>query len=341
MHTWPFTNIPPELFETLAMTSGPSVEALTQSAASHGSRSPRMLRNKAMRILIQHHGKVRKFVVVESSDRDGSLTLVMRRDGVNTSGVSWSTKPGEREAMHQDFEMPRPKNKRITVHQSGRVNYHENGSTIFIEPLTRTTKAFCIYCYRIPALHKLDLHAEDTGTEDAIFDLSSFGNSPVSFSVLIGPASFTPPENALKLTYGAEGYSIVIAVDSEPFPVPAGYEEHFTTLVPQRGPFLEQQMAEDQALICFHRAITGSQGPVLYHPNGDGFIRLVFSVPMRIAPKFKIAFVDPNLHVAEQDVQRDSRSDKVMLKFKVRIRQTGQIVREQVAVKSIELDAQL
>ncbi|NBS15818.1 MAG: hypothetical protein EBT06_03960 [Gammaproteobacteria bacterium] len=294
-----------------------------------------------MRVIIQNNGGLRKLLVVASSDRDGSLTLVMRREGVSRSRVSWSTKPGEQEPTQLSFDKPRPKNKRITVHQSGRVNYHENGHTIYIEPLTLITQGTCIYCYRVPSLHKLDLHTEEVDEEDAIMDLSDLGNAPVSFSVWIGTAAFMPPGKAIKLTYDVEGYSIAIEVDAEPFPVPEGYEDHFVAIIPERGPFLDQQMAEDQAMISFHRTLTGSLGPVFYHPNGEGIVRLIFSVPMRIAPKFKIELADPDLHVAEQYVQRDARSEKVMLRFKVRNRRTGQIIRQQVSVKSIELDAEL
>lgn len=291
-----------------------------------------------MRILILHKDSLRKFMVVESSDRDGSLTLVMRREGTSTSHATWSTKLEEQEPKQVDGL--RTKSKRITIHQSGRVNYHENGNSIFIEPLTRTTRTTCLYGYRIPALEKLDLHLNEPGG-DAIFDLSDLDDGPVSFSVLIGPLSLATLGKVVKLAYESEGYSLVIAVDTTPISVPLGYENHFTTLTPQRGIFLEQQMAEDQALIFYHQALTGSKGAVLYHPNGEGVIRLIFSVPMRVSPKFKIELVDPMLHVSEQDVQRDPRSDKVMLKFKVRNRYTGQIVRQEVAISSIELDAEL
>lgn len=284
---------------------------------------------------------MRKFVVVESSDRDGSLTLVMRREGASTSRAAWGTRPGEQEVRQVDFEVPRPKSKRITIHQSGRVNYHENGSSIFIEPLTFTRRTTCVYGYRVPALEKLDRHQNASGEEDAVFDLSDLGDGPVSFSVFIGPSAMVPPGRAVKLAYDAEGYSLAIAVDAVPVPVPTGYEDHFTTLTPEQGPFLEQQMAEDQAMISYHQALTGTNGIVLYHPNGEGVIRLIFSVPMRIAPKFKIELVDPELHVPDQDVKRDGRSERVMLKFKVRNRRTGQIIRQEVAVKSIELDAEL
>jgi hypothetical protein len=198
-----------------------------------------------------------------------------------------------------------------------------------------------VYSYRVPALEKLDLHPDASDGEDAVFDLSDLGDGPVSFSVFIGPSSLVLPGRAVKLDYNVEGYSLAIAVDAVPIPVLAGYEDHFTTLTPERGPFLEQQMAEDQAIVSYHQALTGTKGIVLYHPNGEGLIRLIFSVPMRIAPKFKIELVNPELHVPEQDVKRDGRSERVMLKFKVRNRRTGQIIRQEVAVKSIELDAEL
>jgi len=294
-----------------------------------------------MRILVQHKGSLRRFLVLESSDRDGSLILVFRREGVSTSRASWSTKPGEQEPRQLDFEEPRSKSKRMTIHQSGRVNFHENGRKIFIEPLTRTTRVSCVYGYRVPALDKLDLYTDPVGEEDAVFDLSELGDGPVSFSVFVGPTALVPPGKAIKLTYDAEGYSVAISVDGTPFLVPTGYENHFTTLTPERGHFHEQQMAEDQAMIAWHQALTGSAGPILYQPNGEGVIRLIFAVPMRIAPKFNIELVDTELHVSDQDVQRDGRSEKVMLKFKVRNRRTGQIIRQQIAVRSIELDAEL
>ena len=163
----------------------------------------------------------------------------------------------------------------------------------------------------------------------------------MSFSILLGPRDLVIPGRAIKLVYEAEGYTIGICVDQAPFGVPVGYEDHFTTLTQKVGPFSEQQMAEDQALISYHQALHGSTGPILYQPNGEGVIRLVFSVPMRVAPKFKIELADPDLDVSDQDIQRDSRSDKVMLKFKVRHRQSRQIIRKAVAVRSVELDAEL
>ncbi len=280
-------------------------------------------------------------MVLETSDRDGSLSLTIRREGVSPSRISWSTRPQEHEPKTTEFYTPSPKNKRITIHQSGRVNYHQNGNSIFIAPLTKTTQPFSIYGYRVPALDKLDVHNKDIAEEDAIFDLSDLPEGPASFSVLLGPGDFTPQGRAITLGYEAEGYSVTVQVDPVTLVLPADLNEHFTTLTPDRGLFPQQQMAEDQAMISYHQALTGAPDAILYAPNGEGTIRMVFAVPMRIAPRFNIELVDPELHVSDQDIQRDERSEKVMLKFKVRNRKTRQIIRQAVAIKSIELDAEL
>lgn len=280
-------------------------------------------------------------MVLETSNRDGSLSLTIRRKGVSTSRKSWSTSCGEQEPKTLEFDQPRPKSKRITIHQSGRVNYHENGTSIFIAPLTQTTQPFPVYGYRVPALDRLDVHNEAIAEEDAVLDLSDLPDGPVSFSVILGPGEFTPEGRAIKLAYAAEGYSLTVQVDPITFPLPADLNQHFTTLTPDRGLFPQQQMAEDQAMISYHQALTDASHVVLYAPNGEGTIRMIFSVPMRIAPRFKIELADPELHVSDQDVQRDGRSEKVMLRFKVRYRKSGQVIRQPVGIKLIELDAEL
>ncbi|WP_290905352.1 hypothetical protein [Aquabacterium sp.] len=280
-------------------------------------------------------------MIFETSERDGSLSLSIRREGLSLSKTTWSTSPEKQDPKITEFDTPKPKNKRITIHQSGRVNYHENGNSIFIAPLTRTTQLFPIYGYRVPALEKLDFHNEAIEEEDAVFDLSELPEGPVSFSVLLGPGDFVPQGRAIKLGYEAEGYSVTVQVEPVTFIVPAELSEHFTTFTPERGLFPQQQMAEDQAMIAYHQALAGAPGEILYQPNGEGVIKMVFAVPMRIAPRFKIELADPALHVSDQDVLRDKRSEKVMLKFKVRHRKSKKIIRHAVEISSIELDAEL
>ncbi|MBN5149592.1 hypothetical protein JY458_01195 [Stenotrophomonas maltophilia] len=294
-----------------------------------------------MRILVRHGSVIRKLMTLETTDRDGSLIMTIRRDGHSTSRTSWSTATNEAVPVTFEFDRPKPKNKKITIHQSGRVNYHQNGRSIYIAPLTKTERPFQIYGYRVPALDKLD-ECESTDTvEDVIVDLTNLPAGPISFSVIIAPIEFSPSSHAVKLTYEAEGYSVVVQLDAVTLAAPEGLEDQFITLTPSAGLFAEQQMTEGQAIIAHHQALTGAAGPIAYTPNGEGVFRIIFAVPMRIAPRFSIELVDPELFVSDQDVLRDSRSETVMLKFKVRRRSSREIIRRAVDIKSIELDSEL
>lgn len=293
-----------------------------------------------MRIIVQHGGVLRQFAVIESSGRDGSLTIVMQRNGETHLRAVWTSRPAEQSIQKVEYQTPRLKSKRISIHQSGRINYHENRRIIFVEPLTRVTRIFPVYGYLVPNLSKLDLHTKLPVDDDVVIDLSDL-DGPVSFTIVLGPKNHIFSGRALKLAYEAEGYALVICVDQAPSMVPAGYENHFVSFTQESGLFDRQQMAEDQALIAHHQALSGSKGLIIYQPNGEGEIKLVFSVPMRVAPKFKIKFSDPDLGVLDQEAIRDGRSDKVMLRFKVRHLRSGQVIRRNVAIISIELDAEM
>ncbi len=294
-----------------------------------------------MRILIRRGPVVRKFMTLETTDRDGSLIMTIRRDGYSSSRTSWTTGTKDAEPSTSEFDTPKSKNRKITIHQSGRVNYHQNGGSSYIAPLTKTEMPFQIYGYRVPAIDKLDEHESTGATEDPTIDLSDLPEGPVSFSVLIAPIEFEPSSRAVKLSYNAEGYSVVVQTDPVAFSVPEGLENHFTTLTPSSGLFGEQQMTEEQAMVAYHQALTGTADLIVYRPNGEGVIRVIFSFPMRVAPRFVIELADPELYVSDQDVQRDNRSETVMLRFKVRRRSSGEVVREAVDIRSIELDAEL
>lgn len=66
---------------------------------------------------------------------------------------------------------------------------------------------------------------------------------------------------------------------------------------------------------------------------------MIFHAPMVIAPNVKIELSDPELYVSEKDFFREKRSDKVMLKFKIRNKKTKKIIREPVEIRLIELCA--
>jgi hypothetical protein len=73
---------------------------------------------------------------------------------------------------------------------------------------------------------------------------------------------------------------------------------------------------------------------------GEDVGLLVFSVPMRIAPRALIECPDPDLVVEIIDQNLDRRV-RVQLRFKVRNAKTREVVKGAVAFRRIELDAEL
>jgi len=88
-----------------------------------------------MRVLIGHRGRRYRFLGVDSSTRDGSLNITVRRAGTSAFSYRWEAQAGAAEPVRVDFTPQRAKNKKITVHQSGRINFHETGESIYVEPL--------------------------------------------------------------------------------------------------------------------------------------------------------------------------------------------------------------
>ncbi len=62
---------------------------------------------------------------------------------------------------------------------------------------------------------------------------------------------------------------------------------------------------------------------------------------MRVVPKVNIEPADPELYVAAEDIIRELRTQRVMLKFKVRMKGTKEIVKKIAPIQNIALDAEL
>lgn len=293
-----------------------------------------------MRLLVIHAGQRYRFLSIDSSTRDGSLVIIIRREGEGSITYQWGTRPEVQTPVQTELPPGRSKNKKITVHQSGRINFHEIGQNIYIEPLTAITKTACIYRYRIPKISHLTPFDSAPDAEDCDFDLSALADESHSFSLYVGPANVASNSHAVKLAYLSR-YAFLIALDTETYIPPSNFLEHFVTLKPERGTVGSQVMSEDQALIAYHQALNETKELVIYGPNGAGVWQVVFAVPMRIAPKMTIEIDDPTLYVDEGDIERDLRVATAMVRFKVRNRAAKAVVQTPVAFRSISLDANL
>lgn len=154
-----------------------------------------------MRLLVAHGGRRYRFLNIESSTRDGSLSIAVRRDGKSRITFQWGARPGEETPTQIEMSPERAKDKEITIHQSGRINFHEIGRSIFVEPLTKIAKTTAIYRYRIPSISRLTPFDSSPDAEDCEFDLSDLANEAQSFSVLIAPEATAPNARAIKLGY--------------------------------------------------------------------------------------------------------------------------------------------
>ncbi len=265
-----------------------------------------------MRVLLGWRGKLYRLLNVESAERDGSLSVSIRQ---------------KRQIHH------------ITLHQSGRINFKGAEKTVYIEPLVALTRPFGFYRYRVPSVPALDEFKKALAADDAVLEVKA--DEVVSFVLIISPkGSFPELPGSVRLTY-VDSYAFTVAVEPERWVVDARHENDFVRMWPTKGYFTRQQMSEEDALVKFHQIKIKTHGSVLYEPNGAGEWMLVFSIAMRVAPRVKIEMADSSLHVTDQDVTRDPRSERVMVRFKVRRRKTREVIKIPAEIRSIELDSEL
>jgi hypothetical protein len=291
-----------------------------------------------MRLLVAHDGRRYRFLNIESSTRDGSLFITVHRDGKSRITYQWGTRPGEETPLQIELSPERAKDKEITIHQSGCINFHETGRSIYVEPLAAIVKTAVVYRYRIPRISRLTPFDSVPDLEDCEFDLSDLADEAHSFSVFIAPEATTPDARAIKLGY-LKRYALIVLLDEQPYLPPPDLSEHFVTLKPDVGTAPSQAIAEDQALIAYHQALQETKGLIVYGPNGAGVWQVVFAVPMRVAPNLTIELDNPALFV--DDIERDSRVGTAMVRFKVKSRATKTVIRRPVKFRSIELNARL
>jgi len=217
----------------------------------------------------------------------------------------------------QKRSYPQAKTKSITVHTSGRVNYHfSGGRKRYIPCLLDLEGPVSIVLYVVPSIDRLDEVPAAT-REDHIADVGEW-SGPMTFEFVVLPAVLPPlPTEYVRL--GVEGLYALACTAARGNAgvtrddVPA---EAFTTLQPKDG-LPMQVIAEEQVYLRFRRAmyandvhaavsqaqgtekVTAAQveamiaaGPGLFPPNQEGVWTIVTSVPMRIAPRLIVEFED-------------------------------------------------
>lgn len=303
-----------------------------------------------------------------SVTHDGSIKLNFVRSGVSDFGWSWNSKPAE-EGNVVERAFAEPRTKSITIHTSGRVNYHfDKGHTLFIPCLLDLDAAISIVTYVVPSLGELDIFAIPD-PQDHVVNVPDDLRAHLSFEFAVIPLVLPTPTGEV-MRFGIEGlYGVSCPahlgrVGGAGKGVP---NEVFTTIRPNRI-LPSQAISEEIAFLRFKRARFANDvraavdnepdqtkiptpevieamiadGPGLFPPNSEGVWTLIASVPMRIAPRLEVEFTEAKYRAEVVEIRPgDIRLATVRVRFKIFEEKANAYVKGLVPIVSISLNAEL
>ncbi|QPJ64317.1 MAG: hypothetical protein G3M78_02455 [Candidatus Nitrohelix vancouverensis] len=286
------------------------------------------------RILIRYNNQIFKFLRIKfETQRDGSLIVIFDREIKNPELWSWSTEPDSNPLLVGESL----DKFRISYHTSGRINFHgSSAKPIFSEPIFEITKPQTLTWISIPSFESFTPLTEEL-TDDTVMEMPSDLNDRITFNLVIVPYSFIFDKSPIIMVTYHKWFSIALFKDVLPTEIKNGFQDRFITAVPGNGVYGSQQIAGDKALIKFHQKLNDTQGAIYYWEPNQGIYRLIFKSQMRIKPKLKVEFLDPNIKA--EIVPSNSRTEKVEIRFKC-INKNG-VLRIPPPIKSILLDSRL
>jgi hypothetical protein len=319
------------------------------------------------RLIVKHGGVLRRVANIDVVTHDGSINLALVRSGFNVSGWEWNSSRTNFDAIA--YTEPKPKTKRITIHTSGRVNFHgsPNPGVNFIPCLLDLTGAVPIVAYVIPAAAALD-SVENIRPDDHVVELDGAfaGSFGFEFSAISVSLPSLPGEIWRFIVEGHYGLACVL-VSGDLYPARPGVPSEAFSVI--RPPSMLQQLSipEEHAFIRFQelmhanqvrQALASSVIPEQVHdqivseavregrgiqgPNKEGIWEIVCNVPMRIRPELVVEFSDPRYRAEMIDMTSlDKRLEKVRVRFRVYDQQATRWVKHSVEILRAFLDAEL
>jgi hypothetical protein len=319
------------------------------------------------RLLINSGGVVRRVASVEIAHHDGSINLSLVRSGTNQFG--WKC-----DSTRAGFEMiqyaePKPKTKRITIHTSGRVNYHveANPGINFIPCLLDLTDAAPVVAYVIPDMAALDL-ADSIRPDDHIVELEASVAGSLGFEFSAIPVSIpSSPREIWRFTIEGHYGLACVLVSGDMYPERLGVPPEAFSVIRPPSMLPQQSIPEEQAFIRFQELMHANQvrqalamsvipeqvhdqivaetvreGRGIQGPNNEGIWEIVCNVPMRIRPELVVEFSDPRYRAELIDMTSlDKRLEKVRVRFRVYDQQATRWVKQPVEIRRAFLDAEL
>lgn len=310
---------------------------------------------------------MRRVANVDIANHDGSINLALVRSGSNTSGWHWDSIRSDFNTV--EYAEPELKTQRITIHASGRVNFHvtPNPGVNFIPCLLDLTEAVPVVGYVIPAFAALDV-AENIRAGDHVVELEGALEGALGFEFSAIPSNLPPLAGEIWRFVIEERYGLACTLfPGYLFPVRHGVPPESFMLIRPSSLLSEQSIPEDQAFLRFQKLMhanqvkqalissivpehahsqiieeTVSAGRGIQGPNNEGVWEVVCSVPMRIRPELIVHFSNTRYRAEIVDVtSTDRRLEKVRVRFKVYDQQEQKWIKHSVEITKVFLNAEL
>lgn len=211
------------------------------------------------RLIVKHGGVLRRVANIDVVTHDGSINLALVRSGFNVYGWQWNSSRSNFDAIA--YAEPKPKTKRISIHTSGRVNFHgsPNPGVNFIPCLLDVTGAVPIVAYVIPAVAALDL-VENIRLDDHVVELdcTSAGSFGFEFSVIPVSLPSSPGEIWRFIIEGHYGLACVL-VPGDLYPARPGVPSEAFSVIRPTSMLPQQSIPEEQAFIRFQELMHANQ----------------------------------------------------------------------------------
>jgi hypothetical protein len=319
------------------------------------------------RLIFKCGSVLRRLANIDIANHDGSIVLALVRSGFNVSGWQWNSSNAEFDVIA--YTEPKSKTKKITIHISGRVNFHgsPNPGVNFIPCLLDLTRGVPIVCYVIPDVEALDL-VDNISPHDHVIELVGPPAGFLGFEFSVIPASIPslPGEIWRFIIEGHYGLTCALVFGGTYLARPGVPPEAFSVIRPS-SMLLQQSIPEEQAFMRFQELMHANQirqalvssgipehvhdqiiaetvreGRGIQGPNNEGVWEIVCNVSLRIRPDLVVQFSDPRYRSEMIDMTpSDVRLEKVRVRFKVYDQQATRWVKQPVKILRAFLHAEI
>ena len=229
----------------------------------------------------------------------------------------------------------------ITYHTSGCINYHKmTFQSAFMEPLYDVHEVNTFFMYTFAYIEKAFRFSDEKQHKNTIcIDISKFGRKRMDIVLSICPEKYCSPcANCLMISFGLYKLCIEILPDSEIFHFSDIYDdEQCVKIRPQLDKFAEQKVTKELAFLEYHNALYQTEEAIVFPPNGEGHIKIIFCVEMRIPPRLYIKFDNPDFEA------RLVKKETTHLVFQVFDKRHNRFVKkaEDIKITELNLDAEI